>query len=192
MSPAAQTSTARKPATKKTPEKVEESTVPEEVDEVTIPDPSAPVTLEDGTNVLVRPLKVRELLAAFKVITRGAALSMGALNFSMVNGNREQLVETLLAIFINSFPEADSEFCEFIRTVVDPVEPEEGWNSQDDLRRAHEKLDELLLLNPEVGDAIDILTKLITNEASDIPKLGKKVASAVTMFGKITPTQSTK
>ena len=152
-----------------------------------ITDESAPLKLADGTYVIVRPLKLKELFAAFKIITRGAAMSMGALSFSLLQDTQDQFAETLIALLINAIPEADQEFAEFLRVVVDPDTPEGGWPDRDAKAEAESHLDYLFLGDPEVDDAIDILTVLITREAKDIQRLGKKVANAAKMFGKVAP-----
>ena len=152
-----------------------------------VPGPGEPLSLYDGTQVVVRPLKLKELFAAFKVITRGAAMSIGAMGGALMDQPREQMMEAMLALFLNAFPEADQEFCELLRQLVDPVVPEGGWADRDEAIAAETHLDRLLLIDPEIDDAIDILTCVIVNEAEDIQRLGKKVASAVKMFMKVQP-----
>lgn len=152
-----------------------------------LPGPGEPLTLDDGTQVNVRPLKLKELFAAFKIITRGATMSMGALSFNIFQDSQDRLVETLIALLLNAFPEADVEFCEFLRIVVEPHYADEKAVTRDEMVEAQIHLDQILLEDPDIGDAIDILTVLFTREAADMQRLGKKVANAVKMFSKVTP-----
>lgn len=153
-----------------------------------VPSLQGPIQLSDGTYVHIRPLKLKELFAAFKIITRGSAMSMGAASFSILQDNSDQFAETLIALLINAVPEADQEFAEFLRVVVDPVAPDEkkGWKDRDERLNAEIHLDEILE-DPEIEDAIDIVSTLITREAQDIQRLGKKIANAARMFGKVAP-----
>lgn len=167
-------------------EQTEANQVLDEEFERLLPGPGEPLELSDGTLVDTRPLKLKELFAAFKIITRGAAMSMGALNFNMIQ-EQDQFAETMIALLINAFPEADQEFCEFIRICVDPHEPDGGWENRDERMNAEVHLDELLLADPDIGDAIDIVTLIIERESKDIQRLGKKVQNAVKMFQKVTP-----
>lgn len=151
-----------------------------------IPGEGEPLTLSDGTQVNVKPLKLNGLFAAFRIITRGAAMSMGALSFSLISESQEEFAQTLIALLINAFPEASFEFAEFTREMVEPVAPAGGWNIETgDKRAAEAHLDELLGEDPEIDDAFDIVATVIYREAGDIQRLGKKIASAAKMFGKI-------
>lgn len=147
-----------------------------------VPGPTDPVTLTDGTKVHIRPMKMRELFAAFKIITRGAAMSMGALSLDTLTADQDAFAETMIALLINAVPEADQEVAEFLRISVDPVAPKDGWDSKEDQIKAEIHLDELLLQNPEIEDFIDVLSTIIYRESRDIERLGKKVSSAVKMF----------
>lgn len=185
-------------ATKKKNEVVAEEETPKEVEspeilddelERLIPEPGKPIALEDGTEVFIRPLKLKELFAALKIITRGSAMSMGSLGFSMLQDSQDQFSETVIALLINAFPEADQEVCEFLRIVVDPVPPNDDgkWKDRAEQLEAEQKLDELLLENPDIGDAITVLSAVIYTESRDMQRLGKKIGNAVKMFSKVTP-----
>lgn len=174
-----------------TPEVAETDALEEILDneiERLLPEVGEPLALLDGTQVFVRPLKLKELFAAFKIITRGAAMSMGALSFSIMQENQDQFAETMIALLINAFPEADVEFCEFLRIMVDPVPPADGWENREERIAAEAHLDELLLNDsPEIDDAIDIVATVIYRESKDIQRLGKKIANAAKMFSKVAP-----
>ena len=173
-------------ATTEDAEQVEDSILDAEFERL-LPGPGEPLQLFDGTWVDIRPLKLKELFAAFKIITRGAAMSMGAMSFNILQESQDQFAETMIALLINAFPEAVEEFCEFLRICVDPHAPDGGWETRDERLAAELHLDAILLEDPEPGDAVDIVTVLISRESGDIQKLGKKVANAAKMFSKVTP-----
>lgn len=177
------------PVENETPEETteEDSDLLDSEIERIVPDEGEPLLLVDGTKVNVRPLKLKELFAAFKIITRGAAMSMGAVSFSLMSDNQDQFAETMIALLLNAIPEADQEFCEFLRVVVDPYVPEKGWVNSKERDEAEVHLDNVLLVDPEIEDAIDIVTTVVYRESKDIQRLGKKVASAAKLFGKVAP-----
>lgn len=169
-----------------TTEDATQDTVLDDEIERLIPGPGEPLELHDGTLVAIRPLKLKELLAAMKVVTRGATMSMGALSFNIFQENTDRMVETLVALLINAFPEADVEFCEFLRVVVEPFFPDNDA-TREEMTAAHIHLDEILVEDPDIGDALDILTVLFSREAKDMQRLGKKVSNAVQVFTKVQP-----
>lgn len=174
-------------------EKVEEATEensPELLDnelERLVPTPGEPIELDDGTLVKIRPLKLKELFAALKIITRGSAMSMGSMGFNALQNSGDQFADTLIALLINAFPEADVEVAEFLRVVVDPVAPKGKWEDAEAELAAEQHLDNLLLENPDIGDAIAIISAVIYAESRDIQRLGKKIQNAVRMFALTTP-----
>lgn len=143
-----------------------------------------PIRLEDGTYVKIRPLKLKELFAAFKIITRGSAAVMGSLDFSALD--QEDFSNTLIALLVTALPEAPEEFSEFLRISVDPVAPEGKWGSVQEQIAAETHLDKLLE-DPEITDAIDIVSAIIYAESRDIQRLGKKVTNAISLFQKVEP-----
>ena len=177
------------PVPEAAPETHQEEILDNEMERL-VPGPGEPLVLSDGTSVEVRPLKIKELFAAFKIISRGAAMTMGAMNMDLFGDSQEHFVETMVALLINAFPEADQEFCEFLRVIVDPTAPDgKRWTTAQREERidAEVHLDQILLDNPDIGDAIDLLTVLISREAGDMQRLGKKVRGALTMFAKVQP-----
>lgn len=148
-----------------------------------IPEPGQPIRLEDGTYVSIKPLKLKELFAAFKIITRGSAGAMASLNFGSLDS--EDFGNTLVALLLYALPEAPEEFSEFIRIVCDPVAPNGKWKNNEELIAAENHLDEILLMSLEIGDAIDIITAVIAIESKDIQKLGKKLSNAIQIFTKM-------
>lgn len=178
-------STPAKDATTKVEEAVEEQVLDNELERL-IPEPGEPIELSDGTLVTIRPLKVKELFAAFKIITRGSAMSMGGITPDLLDQDGA-FSDTLIALLLNAIPEADVEFAEFLRILVDPVAPKGGWVSQQDQLHAENHLHELLLEDPDIGDAIDIITAMVYAESRDIQRLGKKLTNAMRLFAKVTP-----
>ena len=152
-----------------------------------LPGPGEPLQLVDGTFVNVRPLKMRELFAALKILTRGATAAMPYVADSLLGASQGEFAETFIALLINAFPEADVEFCEFVRVVVEPRMPEGGWEGREEREAAERHLDKILEDELEIDDAIDIITLLIHRESKDIQRLGKKVANAAKMFQKVSP-----
>lgn len=176
-------------STKTTKAKTDVEETPEVLDnelDRLVPVVGEPITLVDGTKVLIRPLKLRELFALLKILTRGAAMAMGGSSFRVLEG-QEEFAETLIALLINAIPEAEEEVMEFLRVVVDPAPPEGGWKNTISEEDAHHHLNELLLVNPEIEDLIDIITAVVYAESQDIERLGKKLTNAMTMFSKVNP-----
>lgn len=194
MSAKKSTTVQETPETEVPQEAVEDATqdpiLDDEIERL-LPGPGEPLELHDGTLVAIRPLKLKELFAAFKIITRGATMSMGALSFNIFQDSQDHMVETFIALLINAFPEADVEFCEFLRIIVEPFYPDNDA-TREELHAAHIHLDEILTEDPDIGDAIDILTVLFSREAADMQRLGKKVANAVQVFSKVQPKTSQK
>ena len=170
-------------------ETVTDTEIPEildkEIDRI-IPEPGEPLKLEDGTEVIVRPLKLKELLAFFRILTRGSAMSLGALSMNVFE-EQDQFAETLIALLLNALPEAPQEISEFLRVMTDPVIPEGGWDTKEQRREADIHLDTILLDGPEISDTIDIVTAIIYAESQDIAKLAGKVQGALTILTKVTP-----
>lgn len=154
-----------------------------------IPEEGEPLKLEDGTLVTVRPLKLRELLALLKVVTRSTLSGIGGLAGA---SSQEDFAVNLIALLINAVPENPEEVCELLRILVDPVAPEGGWKDRDEKHNAEVHLDNLLLEDPEITDSIDIITTVAYREAGDLEKLGKRIEGAVQMFGRLQPKTSKK
>lgn len=169
------------------PAKSEDEILDDEYERL-LPGPGEPFQLVSGDWVSPRPLKMKELMAAFKVITRGAAMSMGALSYNLVmDSDNDELMETIIILLINAIPEAEQEVSELIRVLVDPLEPEEGWKNRDERHEAERRIDEQLLGNPEIEDALTILTVVLSGEMDDIKALGKKLRQATKLFSKVVP-----
>lgn len=161
----------------------DDAIIEDEIERI-VPVPGEPIRLEDGTFVKIRPLKLKELFAAFKIITRGSAAVMGSLDFGALD--QEDFSNTLIALLVTALPEAPEEFSEFLRISVDPVAPDGKWKSTQEQIEAESHLDEILF-DPEITDAIDIVSAIIYAESRDIQRLGKKVSNAIQLFQKVEP-----
>lgn len=178
---------------------VEEAPAEEQQDEVLdkeferfIPEDGEPLELSDGTLVYVKPLRLNGLFAAFKIVTRGSVMSMGTSAIQLLSDSQDAFAETLIALLINAIPEASFETAEFLRECVEPVPPTKGWVSAGDERHANDMLDRLLLDDPEIDDAFDIISTVVYRESRDIQRLGKKIRSAAKMFEKTQKKSPTK
>lgn len=185
MSTKAKATVTEETPTEETPTEETAEVLDKELERL-VPEPGQPFALADGTEVIIRPLKLRELFALLKILTRGAAMAMGASSFRIFDG-QDEFAETLIALLINAIPEAEDEVMEFLRVVVDPAPPKGGWKTTTAEEDANHHLNELLLINPEIDDMIDILTAVVYAESQDIERLGKKLRNAMTMFAKVTP-----
>lgn len=133
------------------------------------------VKLESGLEVDVQPLKLRQFLKLLKVVTTGAGAAWS--NFDMDLNNPDKFVNDLLALVLFAIPESEDEVVEFIQSVVLPHEMPKG-SDRATLERRVELVNDMYieLENPEPEDVITILEVLISREAEDIRKLGKRLA----------------
>lgn len=152
-----------------------ESTTPpspaEDIERI-LPNPGEPFALESGLQVVANPLKLRELLALLKIITRGAAIALGELNFNSTDSNFQQ---QMISLFIFAIPEAEDEAADFIRLMVRPAGP---FADEDARVAAQIKLDEELL-NPSLEDLFSIIEIVIHNEGGDLRRLGKRLMNTI-------------
>jgi hypothetical protein len=137
------------------------------------------VTLESGFVVRVERLKTRGMFKLLKVVTRGAGpiLMQMPLDFN----DTEAFIQQFIAIVIMAIPEAEDEAVDFIRSMVVPAEYDEDAKSKS-AQAKNEKLFERLyreLQDPEPGDTLDIITKIIENEGPHIAALGKRLAATL-------------
>lgn len=151
-----------------TPPRVDEG--PSAADEVEriVPDPKAPITLADGTRVIAKPLRLRELLAALKIVTRGAAMSMGGIQFDL---NDEAFVQSMLGLFLFAVPEADEEVVDFLQKMVEPCGP---FVSDEERETARTHVAEILE-NPDLEDVFLIVETVVRRESKDLRGLGKRL-----------------
>lgn len=137
------------------------------------------VTLESGFEVRVERLKTRGMFKLLKIVTRGGGplIMQMPLDF----GNQEVFVQQFLAVVFMAVPEAEDEAIEFIRSMVVPAE----YDPKAKTKAAQEKNKQLFerlaeeFDDPEISDTFTIIEAVITNEASDISALGKRLAATL-------------
>lgn len=149
--------------------------VPDDVDALS-PSPDQ-VTLESGFVVNVERLRTRGMFKLLKIVTRGAGpiLMQMKLDFE----DSEAFVGQLLAVVMMAIPEAEDEAIEFIQHMTSPAEAKLDSKAKG-AAEANKALFERLyreLDDPNPMDTINIISKIIENEAHDIQALGKQLAA---------------
>lgn len=158
---------------------VEETTSPSAADEVErlVPDPKKPFTLSDGTRVVAKPLKLRELLAALKIVTRGATMAMGGIRFDL---NDEAFIQSMLGLFLFAIPEAEEEVVEFLQVMLEPAGP---FATKEEKQNAQDRLEEVLD-NPDLEDVLSVVEAVIRRESKDLRSLGKRLENMLSIAQK--------
>ena len=137
------------------------------------------VTLESGLVVRVERLRTRGMFKLLKVVTRGGGpiLMQMPLDFN----DTEAFVQQFLAVVMMAVPEAEDEAIDFIRSMVTPAEFDENAKTKAAQQKNKELIEELVheLEDPEIGDTLEIIMKIVQNEASDIAALGKRLAATL-------------
>lgn len=137
------------------------------------------VTLESGLVVRVERLRTRGMFKLLKVVTRGGGpiLMQMPLDFN----DTEAFVQQFLAVVMMAVPEAEDEAIDFIRAMVTPAEFDENAKTKAAQQRNRDLIEELVkeLEDPEIGDTLEIIMKIVQNEASDIAALGKRLAATL-------------
>lgn len=140
---------------------------PEEDVQRLVPDPGAPVTLENGSRVIIKPLKLREFLAMLKIVTRGAAMAMGSVR---LDTNDEDFAQSLISLFLFAIPEAEDEAVDFIRLMVQPAGPFAEGEQEAAAIKLFDDLE-----NPELEDIVTIIEGVIRRDGKDLRALGKRL-----------------
>lgn len=137
---------------------------------------SGPVTLDNGLEVEVLPLKLRQFLKFLRIITVGAGASWNVVNLNM--NDPESFSRDIMALALFAIPEAEEEVIEFLRSAVVPANLP-GTKTKEDRERSEELIMDLQveLDNPEIEDVLVVLETLLAREAKDIVKLGKRLKS---------------
>jgi hypothetical protein len=128
------------------------------------------VELANGSQVRIKPLKLREFLAMLKIVTRGAAMAMGSVR---LDTNDEDFAQSLISLFLFAIPEAEDEAVDFIRLMVEPAG---GPYAEGEREAAENKLFEDLD-NPELEDIVTIVEGVIQREGKDLRALGKRLST---------------
>jgi hypothetical protein len=122
------------------------------------------LALQSGLEVNVLPLKTRQFFKMLRIVTRGGANVLQAMNLS-TDVTDEAFAAQLLGIIVFSIPEAEDEAVAFIQAMVEPVRDED-----------REKFD-AEMTNPELEDTVSILEVVMRREGSDLKALGKRLMS---------------
>ena len=143
-----------------------------------------PLTLESGFEIKIERLKMRQLMALLKILTRGAAEVLSELSFS-AETSQEDFTGSLMAATILAIPEAEDETVEFIQRMVVPAGIVSGGRlTKADIQRNVELEAQLKaeLDNPELTDLVTIVSEIITAEAPHIRALGNQLGVLLKAF----------
>ena len=136
-----------------------------------------------GLDVLVQPLRTRQLFRLLKILTRGAGGFLSTMPLDAEDG-MEQFVQQMLTLVVLSIPEAEQETIDFLRTMVHPADYVHTNKPSKEQRAANEAaLEELYtaLDNPEIEDTLAIIETIIRNESKNLQSLGKRLMGMMRM-----------
>jgi hypothetical protein len=133
------------------------------------PDPTGPFELEDGTRVQVLPLKTRQTLRLFRIITRGGASLLEEMD--LFGGNQDDFAQKLMALLVFAIPEAEDETVDFLRSMVEAPGP---FDTAEAKLQAELSLT-AALENPELDDLLSIIQVIVAREADDLRSLGNRI-----------------
>lgn len=134
----------------------------------------SPITLVSGTEVEIRPLRMREFFKLLRIVTRGGAEILANMRLSLSAMDEDEFVTQFLAVLLFAVPEAEAETEDFLRAMVKPAGLTGNKKKDDALQDALEaELD-----NPEIEDALTIIEAVVRAEAGDLQALGKRLRAA--------------
>lgn len=164
-------------AEKKKPTPTEDESVPEDIERLD-PNPRD-VTLSTGTEVSIKPMRMREFFKLLRIITRGGAEILGNMRLSL-NMPEDEFVAQFLALLFFAIPEAEDETEEFLAAMVEP-KALTGNKKADEAERTRLEAE---LDNPELEDAFAIIEAIVRNEAKDLQALGNRLRAAFNLAEK--------
>ena len=140
--------------------------VPDDVDALS-PSPDQ-VTLESGFVVNIERLRTRGMLKLLKIVTRGAGPILMQMKLDFEDSSA--FASQFLAIIMMAIPEAEDEVVEFLQYMTVPAEADLSGKSKDAQERNKQLFSELHLEldDPDPVDTINIISKIIENEAHHI------------------------
>lgn len=146
------------------------------------PVPTGPIVLQNGMEIEVVPLRLRETMKLLKIVTRGAGPVLEQLMGDMDLNDPAAFAQTLGALIIMSIPEAENEAVEFIQSMVRPA-------NFDELPQP-EKISQINALmldlnNPDLEDVVTVVETVVRRESEDIRNLGKRIGTAFKMSRKV-------
>ena len=139
---------------------------------------TAELTLSDGTRVLVKKLKSRELLALLGIGLTGVGTRLFELKLDPAEAPGTFLAK-FAGLIISALPAAPDEAFAFLRMCVEPVgmvtegQIDKAVKARNKARKEH--LDRLLD-NPEPDDLITIVEAVSNYNAADLATWGKRLA----------------
>jgi hypothetical protein len=145
------------------------------------------VTLEDGTVVLLEPLKMRQFFRLMRIITHGGGPAI--LNTQLSPGDDiGEFITKLVTLLLFSIPDAEQETIDFFLSVVKPI----GLIERRPLNKADRERNTALyntlvekLDNPELEDFVTVIEAVVQREAADIQSLGKRLMSMLKVAQKV-------
>jgi hypothetical protein len=111
-----------------------------------------------GIPCRVKHIRIREVLLLARIMAGGMGWNLEGLSFD----DPDELKGELVGVLIVSVAAAAEESLEFLKTVVEPVNPDQAEQLRGELD------------NPEVADALDIINTLLDQEQDNLVSiLGK-------------------
>ncbi len=139
------------------------------------------ITFEDGSQLQIEELRLRQLFKLLKIVTRGAGPLLFDSRLSLT-GTPEEIALKFMTILGFALPEAEDEAIEFIVSMIAPVGTVDGRKLTEQERKHNQKLLEALIdewQNPDPVKAIEVIEHIVKREAEDLGALAKKL---MTMF----------
>lgn len=137
------------------------------------------LTLENGVEVRVERIRLRQLMRFLKILTRGAGGALSSLSLSE-DSSQEEFATNILMATILAFPEAEDESVDFLTSMVSPAGLIEGKKlSKAEMEINDGKYQAVIeaLHNPELDDTVAIITAIVEVEGPHIRSLGKQLAT---------------
>jgi hypothetical protein len=138
-------------------------------------------------DVDVERLRTRQLFKFLRILTVGAGPALAELEISS-DTDQAELTQQLMAILLISIPEAEDEVIDFLRSMVKPINLVEPERSKADREANVEKYTTLYtqLNNPAPEDTLELLIRIVKNEAPNMIALGKQIAALLPSAAKLT------
>lgn len=143
---------------------------PKQPDDLDLILPEGGIVEIDGIKARVKRLKTYEFLGLMRVITNGLGPSLGQHEWD--TSDEEQLKADLVAMVITAMPNAAEEFIVFLRSVLEPVDPDQAAALA------------LAMRNPDPIDSIDVIGVLVDQEAPDLSVLAGKARAWISKIQK--------
>lgn len=152
-----------------------------EKDEITrlLEDPTQPLMLTSGTVFRIKQMRLREMLRLLRIISYGATNMVDALDLNF--DEPDEFVQTFVAMVIFAIPEAEDQTVDFLQSMVDIGHPT-GNPKLDDTARLELARE---MANPDLQEAVTIITAIVAHEGRDLAALGKRLRSLFAVANKM-------